>query len=311
MKKIVSAMLSGIVLASAAPFAAAADDSIPDNCMYLRPHDSTEINIDSNGTIVLDRAALKKLNYTLPTDVFFHDEEASCWYVLAQVKSGNNFIKLDNIVDPLPTKGDKLPYAYAIADENGNLVSGDYATSATINKEYNYASFTCKYYNLNGNVESLVPYGEKTDSYPLTTVDAKFNMNIPYGEYNIYLLTEPVDFEDQRVCKINSIKEMKEVVPEVRDMKIRIEGANLGDIDNNGSINSIDASLALAAYSAEATGQPHGLNDTQFEAGDIDKNGKISSTDASDILQYYSYVATTASPLDFTDFIKQQKEKHE
>ena len=133
-------------------------------------------------------------------------------------------------------------------------------------------------------------------------------MNIPYGDYSIYFLTQSEDYEDQRISAINSIDVMKERVPEVRELKIRVEGANLGDIDNNGTINSIDASRALAAYSSSSTGAGHGLTALEFEAADIDKNGQISSTDASEILGYYSYLATTNDPLDFADFRKAEKE---
>lgn len=307
MKKLVSSALSAAMLASMLPFTASADDSIPDKCLYFKPKANSELTIESDGTVVLSRETIKKLGYTMPVDIFFYDKAATCWYVSPKWKCASGFIKIQNVVDPLPIKGEKLAYAYALADENGNIIDSTYSVSGKNDPECNTAYFTCQS-NINFAAEALVPYGERTDSYPLTSFDAKINMNIPYGDYSIYFLTQSEDYEDQRISAINSIDVMKERVPEVKELKIRVEGANLGDIDNNGTINSIDASRALAAYSSSSTGAGHGLTALEFEAADIDKNGQISSTDASEILGYYSYLATTNDPLDFADFRKAEKE---
>lgn len=73
------------------------------------------------------------------------------------------------------------------------------------------------------------------------------------------------------------------------------ENLRLGDIDNDGIISAIDASLVLGEYARLATGQESGFTEEQKIAGDTDRNGKITAVDASSILSYYAYSATTSA----------------
>jgi len=68
--------------------------------------------------------------------------------------------------------------------------------------------------------------------------------------------------------------------------------AVLGDIDDDGSIDSSDASIVLATYASIATGDGHSLGVKQTYSADIDKDNVIDSTDASKILSYYAHSAT-------------------
>ena len=66
----------------------------------------------------------------------------------------------------------------------------------------------------------------------------------------------------------------------------------LGDVNEDGMINSSDATAILVAYSAMSTGEPSGLTDAQIIAADVDFNDKIDASDATEVLQYYSYLST-------------------
>ncbi|SFX96449.1 dockerin type I domain-containing protein [Ruminococcus sp. XPD3002] len=66
----------------------------------------------------------------------------------------------------------------------------------------------------------------------------------------------------------------------------------LGDVNEDGMINSSDATAILVAYSAMSTGEPSGLTDAQIIAADVDFNDKIDASDATGVLQYYSYLST-------------------
>ena len=65
-----------------------------------------------------------------------------------------------------------------------------------------------------------------------------------------------------------------------------------GDINSDGSVDSVDASAILSEYARTATGKESTFNEVQFYAADIDNNCKIDSVDASKILSYYSYLST-------------------
>ena len=66
----------------------------------------------------------------------------------------------------------------------------------------------------------------------------------------------------------------------------------LGDVLPDGVIDSSDASLILAEYSAVSIGKKSTLTEEQAKAADVDRDGKIDSTDASFVLSYYSTVST-------------------
>ena len=66
-----------------------------------------------------------------------------------------------------------------------------------------------------------------------------------------------------------------------------------GDVDGDGSINSVDASLVLSEYARRSSQTPiKTFSSEQEEAADIDGNSLIDSVDASAILSYYSYLST-------------------
>lgn len=70
------------------------------------------------------------------------------------------------------------------------------------------------------------------------------------------------------------------------------EGDKLGDVNNDGLINAVDASSVLAYYAAISTNKDGGYSDSQKTAADVDRNGRIDAVDASGILSYYAYAST-------------------
>ncbi len=67
----------------------------------------------------------------------------------------------------------------------------------------------------------------------------------------------------------------------------------LGDIDNNGVIDAVDASKVLSYYARISTKQDGGFSDSLKQAADVNKDGIIDAVDASKILSYYAYLSTT------------------
>lgn len=68
---------------------------------------------------------------------------------------------------------------------------------------------------------------------------------------------------------------------------------NLGDVNNDGLINAVDASSVLAYYAMTSTNQEGGYDDNQKVAADVNHDGDINAVDASNILAYYAYTSTT------------------
>ena len=65
-----------------------------------------------------------------------------------------------------------------------------------------------------------------------------------------------------------------------------------GDINNDGGINAVDASLILREYAMLSSGKPKSFSAAQKKAADIDGNGITDAVDSSLTLSYYAYVST-------------------
>ena len=85
--------------------------------------------------------------------------------------------------------------------------------------------------------------------------------------------------------------------------KPNIPISKTGDADLNGTIDAIDASIALTIYALKSTGgDASSYTDEQLAAADADKNGTVDAIDASHILSYYAYISTGGSKT-FDEFI--------
>lgn len=78
----------------------------------------------------------------------------------------------------------------------------------------------------------------------------------------------------------------------------------LGDINENGIVDAVDASMILAYYARISTGEDGEFSAGQRFAADLDKDGYIDAVDASKILSYYSYASTeTGTVMSIKEFI--------
>lgn len=64
------------------------------------------------------------------------------------------------------------------------------------------------------------------------------------------------------------------------------------DIDGDGTITSVDASMVLMAYTNIQAGEPSGLTPEQEDLADANRDGIINSVDASLIMSFYSGCST-------------------
>ncbi|MBP3761477.1 MAG: hypothetical protein J6I55_08415, partial [Ruminococcus sp.] len=84
------------------------------------------------------------------------------------------------------------------------------------------------------------------------------------------------------------------------------DGLNIkfGDINNDGKIDTSDASQLLSVYSIAST-SGRKLSDVEMAVYDINSDGVVNSSDAGFILEYYSLKSTNKVD-SFKDFINEQ-----
>ncbi len=127
-----------------------------------------------------------------------------------------------------------------------------------------------------------------TDDTPVKTFD---NLLYTKKDYGVKLFNVPECYKNAPTCIAASFS--FDEYGEHKDIVIKLEKAySLGDVDNDGQVNSVDASSVLSYYSKVSTKQDGGYTDSQKLAADVDKDGSINSVDASKILSYYAYVST-------------------
>ncbi len=295
MKKILSSVTAVILTASSAmPLFSNAEDQIP--LFYMKPEANENVIIEEDGTIVISRDSAAK-GITLKAGVYIQDETDLVWNAAPKWKCANQAISLEKAYDPIPKDNSPLlPYAYAETDSEGNIVRGANTSDLSISTKYNVINFTCRHATTDGT--AFKKYGATSDEYPLIMFDMVIDKNVPYGEYDVYFLTKPEDYEDQQISSV-ALKRNGSTIytPRTEGLKVRVEGSNLGDINNDGLIDSLDASEALIEYSRIMTNLGTGLDALQAEAADVNFDGAVDSSDAADILIYYAYTRTTSGEI--------------
>ena len=72
------------------------------------------------------------------------------------------------------------------------------------------------------------------------------------------------------------------------------------DVNKDGDINAVDASMVLAEYAAAATDKGGSFTTTQIYLADYDCNRVVDAVDASNILATYAYNSTSDEPKPIT-----------
>lgn len=76
-----------------------------------------------------------------------------------------------------------------------------------------------------------------------------------------------------------------------------------GDPNDDGKINSVDATHILSLYAQNTVNKTKPSSD-DLESCDINKDGAVNSIDASYVLSYYAYTATNKNAASLTDYMK-------
>lgn len=82
---------------------------------------------------------------------------------------------------------------------------------------------------------------------------------------------------------------------------------DLGDVNLDGTIDSIDASLVLSIYANLASSQSYKVAENTKKLADVDMNGNIDAYDATYILQYYAAASTAKTFMDWDNIIDYDK----
>ena len=75
-------------------------------------------------------------------------------------------------------------------------------------------------------------------------------------------------------------------------MNVMVAGSALGDIDGDGSVNPVDATMILLQYTSAASGKADILDEEQKSRADVNGDSSINPVDATLVLRCYTYMAS-------------------
>ena len=82
---------------------------------------------------------------------------------------------------------------------------------------------------------------------------------------------------------------------------------DLGDVNEDGYINAVDASAVLNAYANMAASKDYTVSDKFVKLADVNMDGSVNARDASYILNYYAKTATSKEFMDWENFLDYDK----
>ncbi len=300
MKKIPVFMSAVIALSAVTPFYASAESNYRP-VMYFSVEDNDKISILPDGTVYINTQDLTEEN-SIRVNAYIRDDSKSCWTVAPKIKSADMCVKFaEDAIDP------------AEVGENSPYVSSSYGFYNTRDEECNTLnmSFTASMSDMiSGNIQALPLTGDATDNYPLAYFNATIDSQIESGVYRIYFLTEAEDYADQRTTSVSLLDadgNSVTITPEVKEQKIIVSDRMLGDVNNDGLVDTVDATAVLIEYAALSANKDSTLETGQSMAGDINNDNLVDAVDAAGILTYYAYLST-GGELEFAEYLSSQSE---
>lgn len=193
-------------------------------------------------------------------------------------------------------------------DIAGDYYKGTYSSSKSssyvfdiegVNVDYKdseHTYFDERKYNLELSVKDTelnLSSGKYTYEFALS--DAEYNPG-SWTDYNYVIRTEPKNNDKDYDAQTTTKKENGVTTVETVLTFYLSNSYTLGDVDEDGTIDAMDASVVLMHYANIATQKPGILTETQKKAADVNADGAIDALDASSILMYYADVATGKTP---------------
>ena len=151
-----------------------------------------------------------------------------------------------------------------------------------------------------------------TDGEPIVPTDGKaaFSLivKVPDGAANGDFT---VGFDSQ--CKVFKDSTKYNYSTAFTPLTVTVTGGSeitfkLGDVNDDGLVDAVDASMVLAEYARLSTNQSGTFTEKQKLAANVNADSTIDAVDASNILAYYAYASTaTGSVKSMEDFMKDRK----
>lgn len=312
LKSSISAFISALLLSGAAAAASAAADNSSNKAADTSSETaaastSTSTAEESSSEPTTEPTTLKKYHIT------FLDFDNKPLKVL-EVEEGDPIDYTEVDMKPLHKHIDEFTEQdFCAWDIKPDFADQDYtihALSKTAKIIFNKAPEKYRYFSTKGNVS-------------LKGLEASIHMTVqtPKKDNNGKFITEEstVDISTSCIAQPATLKEAfangdsaKITVYPRGDQKALctfniVCHRDLGDVNDDGSINSTDASQVLATYAKMAATKGFAPDEKLLKHSDVNMDGKLDARDASHILKYYAVASTAAEAIDWEYFFDYDK----
>ncbi len=310
MKKLICAIIPTVMAASIiSPVKATATGEKYIPSLYFRAENSENVNVIFDNLVHISPEVLENGDYSLNVGVYIKDENKCISAISAKWRSSSEYVTLENIVDPRNSTGiskqyttsdgrtfttDLTPFCYGAIEEDGTM-DIPYTLTALMRTDDDVMAFTYEHISMS-NLAPLEFLGASSDEYSFTSFDAVIDRNTPDGVHKLVFNTkENFSTSSADICHGQAVitkTNFYSFNPSTIDMNIVTGYFMLGDLNESGNVDALDASNVLTAYANAATSSSSGLDEKQTLVADVDNNGSVNAIDASQILSYYAYIAT-------------------
>jgi len=306
-KKILSTITAGIVIMSAVSIFPANADNVP--VLYFKSGENMDI-------VKVSADDVAKGDVAVRIGMYIDDSSNDVNSLVMKWKCDSEYITMTNLLNSCLSEGldennEYICSDYTLAD--GTVISSPYIPTCFIKiSDTGKVSFQGSFqvagepdpitrrspeaysavYQMG--MKAVKWFTEDSDAYMISDFDAVIKQGTPDGLYKIYY-TAPSDPDSISLDEWGSItygtydSSSKEFLPELKSITIQVgDPYVLGDVNQDGVIDSSDASVVLSAYASFSSGDGYKLTDTQIKCADVNHDGVIDSSDSSRILEYYA-----------------------
>lgn len=295
MKKTLS-LISAAVMTAGMAFSAAVNASeLPKDynpSYYFKAEEGTGIEVLKYGNVYVNTTKTSADGAVIPCALYINDSQKLAGAVVAKWECENKSLALKDLATPIKKYG-KTPYADFNESEDNIL-----------RKEFDTLNILSIVYSTYTSADPMKLSGETSDAYPLACFNAALAKDAAFGSYDINIInkeefssTVSPRYEDPSI--IGSVDMSKTS----KNLRVNVSDRQLGDINNNGFIDAVDASAILKEYAIISAKKESTMSAEQSAAADINGDKIIDAVDASGVLAYYASVSSGAKDITLNQFI--------
>lgn len=267
----------------AVPFAANASELPKDYnpSYYFKAEAGTGIEVLKYGNVYVNTKKASADGAVIPCALYIKDDQKLAGAVVAKWQCDNKSLALKDLATPIKKYG-KTPYADFNESEDNIL-----------RKEFDNLNMLSIVYSTYTSADPMKLSGETSDAYPLACFNAALSKDAALGSYDIniinkgdYSSTVSPRYEDASI--IGSV----DMSQRSKNLRVNVSDRQLGDVNNNGFIDAVDASAILKEYAMISAKKDSSMTPEQSAAADINGDKIIDAVDASGVLAFYASISS-------------------